>query len=152
MRKSYFILMPLTLALLVWAYYEFSGVEMIYFLDLPSLLIIPILPLLMTFCTFRPLEIRDYFAMALNNNESDSVKLEGAIHFFHTLQTYAYLAAGISFVMAVIYILSVEKDISRIGPMLAVALICILYSLGLAFFITLPLKAGLRKLLHELPD
>ena len=149
MRRIYLFLMPLTLFLLFFLFEFFTGVQLYYFVDPASVLML-LLVLLIVFCTFRPSEIVGYFTLAFRSGAVDRVELENALLFFRTVQTYVYYLSGITFIMGVVYILSVVPEMSQTGPKIAVALLIIFYTLLLALFVTLPFRASLRKKKNEL--
>ena len=149
MRKSYWLLMPATLFLLFYIIYYFGAIPVIYFLDLPGILLM-LLVLLMAFCTYRPSEVAGYCALAFRKDHHDRAEVEKALHFFRTVQAYMFYMAGLTFIIALIYILAFVPDLSNTGPQIAVALITIFYALLGTFFVTLPFRAGLQKIKTEL--
>ncbi|MBW7996367.1 MAG: hypothetical protein FVQ81_07350 [Candidatus Glassbacteria bacterium] len=149
MRKSYLILMPFTFIFLFAAFWLLGAVPPYYFTDPPAMLVM-LLVLLLVFCTFRPSEIVKYIKLAFQESAQDSSELENALHFFRTFQAYAFYMAIVTFMMALIFILTAVPDLSNTGPYLAVAFLTVLYALMLTVFVTLPFRASLQKKLNEL--
>lgn len=146
MKKSFFIVLPVSVGLLMLTMRASWGV----FLNIPSLLLSVFLSLLLCLNTFNPSEILSYFSIAFKKDTSDLRKIKSGIHFFSLFQSYLILSAIVSFVMGIIIILVLTTDPDVYAPGLAVALLVILYSLLMILVITTPFKSGLRRMLEEM--
>ena len=143
MQRSYFIVAPAAIAVISLTIY--LGGSLIRFLDLLCVFFMITLPLLMAMATYSPAEIVDCFAVAFRKEGADPAMIEKGIHFFSILRSYLTVTALIAFMIGFILIMSVAEDLSRIGPKMALSLICIYYALLLMLLVTIPFKAGLER-------
>lgn len=149
MRKSYYLAVLLTMAVLVWAT-VLAGAGVSSFLDIPSLIMVLLPALLMSLATYGPAEMGSYFAAAYKNEGADTVTLEKGILFFRTLQSYFKISAVIAFIMGLILTLSTLEDVSQLGSYIAVSVISVLYAFVLALLVTQPFRIALEKKRIEL--
>jgi len=143
MKRSYFIVVPAAIAFICWVIHV-SG-SLIYFLDLAGLFLIVTLPLLMAMATYSPAEIVDCFAVAFKKEGADPAMIEKGIHFFSLLRKYLIVTALLTFMIGFVLIMSVLEDLLKIGPKMAMSLLCIYYALFLMLLVTIPFKAGLER-------
>lgn len=146
MKKSFYIVFPVSVGILMLGMYQGGGV----FVSLGSLLIGLFFSILLCMSTFSPAEILSYFSIALKKDSSDLRKIKNGIHFFSLFRSYLVLTAFMGFVMGIIIILVHTTDPDAYFPGLAFALMVIYYSLIVILLITTPFKSGLKRMLEEM--
>lgn len=122
-----------------------AGAAAALFLSLPSLLVVVLISLFLSLCTFSPAEIVRYFAIAFRKEGSEESELRAGIVFFRSLQWYLIAAGLIGFFIGFITIMAGLNSASSIGGGLAIALLTVLYSLLLAAGVAVPFRAGLER-------
>ncbi len=123
----------------------FAGAAASLFLNLPSFLIVLLLSLFLSLCTFSPAEIVHYFVIAFRKQAGEESELRAGIVFFRALQWYLIAAGLIGFFIGFITIMAGLQSASSIGAGLAIALLTVLYSLLLAAGVAVPFRAGLER-------
>ena len=92
------------------------------------------------------------FKAAFSGSASDAVVRTGAYGWRMT-RTYSLTSAAIGALIGLIIMLKNMDDPAKIGPGMAMVILCTLYALVLAFVIALPLQAHLEKRIQgEVPE
>jgi flagellar motor component MotA len=118
------------------------------FLDIPSFIIVGILPFLFVSILFGFKEMCLAFSTAFRNN-TDKGQLLNAISFFKMYGKTIWITCFITILISVISILGFLEDKSVIGPNLAIALISVLYTALINVLIIIPFTIFLKKQLKE---
>jgi len=118
------------------------------FLDIPSFIIIGILPFLFVSILFGFKEMCLAFSTAFRNN-TDKGQLLNAISFFKMYGKTIWITCFITILISVISILGFLEDKSVIGPNLAIVLISVLYTALINVLIIIPFTIFLKKQLKE---
>lgn len=144
MKRIYPVMFVLFLALVATGVL-FAGARATLFLNLPSLLIVVLLSLVLSLCTFSPVEIGRAFALAFRRTEVDQSELRAAILYFRSLQWYLIVSGLIGFFIGLIAILAGLGTAKTVGAGLAIALLTVFYSLLLAAVVAVPFRTGLER-------
>ncbi len=150
MKKSYFIYIPIVLAILFIIVPMVMRCSLLLFIDIGSFIITIILSILLSLCTFRTSEIISYFITVLKKDTPSLIKIKNGIHFFKALQSYLIFSALVGFIIGMIIVLAGFDDPKKLGPGIALSLLTILYSSSFILIIITPFKAGLIKMLNEI--
>lgn len=150
MKKSYFIYIPIVLAILFIVVPMGMRCSLLLFIDIGSFIITIILSILLTLCTFSPSEIVSYFVIVLKKDTTSIIKIKNGVHFFKVLQLYLIFSALVGFIIGMIIALARLDDPRAIGPGIAFSLLTILYSSSFILIIITPFKTGLIKMLNEI--
>jgi flagellar motor component MotA len=118
------------------------------FLDIPSFLIIGILPFLFVSILYGFKEMGLAFSTAFENN-ADKEQLKKAINIFKIWGKTIWITSLIAILIGVMLMLVFLEDKNAIGPNLAVALISVLYAALLYVLIIIPFTVFLKNQLKE---
>lgn len=144
MKRIYPLMFVLFLALAASGVL-FAGARATLFLNLPSLLIVVLLSLVLSLCSFSPAEIGHAFALAFRRTAVDQRELRTAILYFRSLQWYLIASGLIGFFVGLITILAGLGTAATLGSGLAISLLTVLYSLLLAAVVAVPFRTGLER-------
>jgi flagellar motor component MotA len=121
-----------------------------YFLDIPSILIVLILPLLLLLVNFKVSDIVQYHQLAFSEKKNDIIEIKKALIMFRSLGNYFMLIGGLGFLIGIVQVLAHISTPAEIGPPLAIALLTFLYAIFLKAFYSKPMMVRLEiKLLHN---
>jgi len=136
---------------LIWGAAVLSGASMAVYVNLPSfLMVIGISGVIMLFSWDLKTIGRCFRAVFSKSATDQDIKL--GIVFFPALTKYFFLSAAIGTGTGLIAILANLSDNRAIGQVVALALLCIYYSLVLTLLVTLPFGTSLRRRLIEQGD
>jgi flagellar motor component MotA len=133
-----FVLMALT-----------TGGGLLYFLDLPSVSILIISPLVYHLALFGPAGFKRAFAAPFRK-EVSLEQVTSAQLFFKAYNKVTWIAAFIAVLVGLIAILAHLEDPKLLGPNLAVMLVSLLYAEIMNGILILPLSLLLKRRLIEL--
>lgn len=129
MRNPIFaIIVPmiLVLAALVFIFIVAAASVEFYF-DLPSLIVVPVLPTI-TVCLMFGARASGRAFSAVFDASAERRELATSVSFFETLGRAFFLFGMIGFGIGLIIVLSNLNDTAKVGPNLAVALLCVFYA------------------------
>lgn len=130
----------------------FAGAPASLFLNLPSLVIVLVIAVALSLCTFGPAEILRYFAIAFSGDGNDQRELREGVVFFRALQWYLIAGGLIGFMIGLITLLAGLQNATSVGSGTAIALLTLLYGLVLAAGVAVPFRSALeRKVRVEYP-
>ena len=144
MKKTYFLSVPLFLAVLVMAIIS-SAARITLYLCLPCLIMVTATPFFMLLATFTPREMGRSFRVAFDGVPADEGSLRSAAAFFRTAQTYVLLTGFIGAMIGVVAMLAELTDETQLGFGLALAFMTILYSICLLFTLVVPFRTAVRR-------
>ncbi len=127
----------------------FAGASASLFLNLPSLIIVLVIAVSLSLCTFGPSEIVHYFAIAFRVDDNDQSGLRDGIVFFRALQWYLIAGGLIGFLIGLITLLAGLQSSTSVGSGTAIALLTVLYGLVLAAGVAVPFRAALERKLRS---
>ena len=151
MKKSYFsaiIVFAVLLFLAEWISVGIGSVDI--YLDMMSILLILMCPLVLLLANFSLSEIRKYFIIGFDKATKDPVDLKNGLLFFTALQNYFILSGLLGVFIGIIAVLANLTVPEVTGSGLALSLITVLYSIILCMGIAMPFKTGLQKRLNEI--
>jgi flagellar motor component MotA len=154
MKKSYFIYAPLTLGLFIWGIL-IAGGNLLWFFDLPSVILIVCPLLFLLLAVFGPRAIVDSFRAAMESVEATRFELKRAILFFATAQKI-FLLAGVIATMAGVIMTLYGLSRSNLGSIyyiyITVAFLTVFYSFFLMLIVTVPFRAALEQKLYRIEE
>ncbi|MDR0306293.1 MAG: hypothetical protein LBI42_05575 [Chitinispirillales bacterium] len=125
-----------------------SGGSPLFFINLPSFIIVGILPFLFVSTIFGFKEMAWAFSITLKK-EVDKEELLNALNFFKYFGKTIWIASLIAVLIGVITILGFLGDMSALGQNLSIALISILYSALFNIVIIIPFTVFIKKKMNE---
>lgn len=144
MNKALPILLILGLALICGAVVT-SGGGINTFLNIPSLILVLLLPLLLTLATHGFGEIGASFRAAASRDSLDKEALQNAVLFFRSLSRYMLLSGFTGTITGFIALLAFADDSAAIAANMSLALITTYYAIVLYLVFCLPFLVALRK-------
>ncbi len=147
MKKSYFLLLILTLGTLGLGIFFARGSLLVFF-DAPSILITFIPTVLMLLAVYSPAEFIGAFKLAWGDNTGEKHEIKNAIVFFKTAQNLLLLMGVVGLMMGCMLMLSARLNIDKFSFGLSYALICMFYAFLTTFLVTIPFKNALQKKLN----
>jgi hypothetical protein len=121
-----------------------TGSALYTFVDIPSLIIVGIFPLIFVTVLFGFKKMVSAFSIP-SKKEANKEELAAGLYFFKTYGTTIWVAGLISVFIAVVGMLENLEDKMMLGPMVALALISILYSGILYMVIIIPFTVFINK-------
>jgi flagellar motor component MotA len=118
------------------------------FLDLPSFVIAVVVPFLFVSVLFGFMKMGEAFSTPLKK-ETDKVKLMQSLVFFKTYAKATWLAGLISVIIGIMTMLAYLDDANQIGPMVALALVSLLYCGIINLVIIVPFTTFIKKQLKD---
>lgn len=146
-KSSYLIYLVLSLTSLS-ALVLFTGTSMLFYIDVPSLLVILIFLCILTIFQTGVKRTLGYYRCVFDPR-ADKVLVREAAGYFSSLSLYTMAVGSVVFFTGLIAVLGNLEDRSSVGPNLAVALITLLYAAILCILIFLPFKIALEKRFDE---
>lgn len=146
MKKMYLLYAAVVLGILCGCI-VIAGGSLTYFWDPPSLLFVPVAPVLLMLTHFSPREMADAFRAA-GTEETDQETLRKALLFFRTCRRLLILFGVIGFMFGFIMILMVLSTPGfqeHFGLYLGVGLLTLLYALCLVSIVVIPFESALEK-------
>jgi flagellar motor component MotA len=147
MKTNYFISLIMAL-LLIGGIIVVTGAGPLAYLDIPSLIVVTLLPAIMIIASFSFEEIGRSFSAALDPN-ADQADLRKAHAFFGALGKYVNLAAGIGIVAGIIAIASNLSSYESAGLGISLALLVVFYSMILQLIFVIPFHTAIKKNLEH---
>ncbi len=120
-----------------------SGGRFITVFDLISVAVMVFIPLGAVWMSHGPARLGRSIALAFGDDPADPVELERAKACVRALSGYIVATGIFAFFIGFIFILGNLEDKSKLGPNLAVSLICALYAAFLLIVFSLPITARL---------
>jgi flagellar motor component MotA len=148
MKRNYFLSVVVLAACFAGTVYMSGGSLRIY-LDIPSVLIMVIFPLVYQCLIFGTSGIKIAFTAAFRKNATEE-QLVNAQLFFKSYGKIIWLSAFVTVLIATIAMLVNLEDKTALGPNFAIALISSLYGGLLHIVIIVPNSVFLKKRLIEL--
>ncbi|HPA71853.1 MAG: hypothetical protein KBA61_12380 [Spirochaetes bacterium] len=146
MKKTYIVYLAAVVGIYVAAVI-ISGGSIWYFLDVPTFVLTPVLPLILMLGHFSPREMLDSFRCA-GTAERSEAETRKALVFFTTLHRLIIISGLLATMLGVVMILVIypsEHFNSNIGKYMAVCFLSLVYPLFLIMTITVPFTGALRK-------
>jgi flagellar motor component MotA len=125
-----------------------SGSTLWYYIDIPSLIIVGILPFLFVSIIFGYREMVSAFSV-LSRKETEREKLIKAYDFFKMYGKVTWIMGFIAVIVGVVAILANLEDKTALGPNLALALISMMYSGIINAVIVIPFSVIIKNQLKE---
>ena len=94
-----------------------------YFIDIPSVAIILVLPTLLLLVNYKFNEILKFHKLAFAKTATSTKEIEQGITMFKSLGQYYILIAALGFLTGMVHVLANIGNPSEIGPPLAVAIL-----------------------------
>ncbi len=151
MNRSYFAVLVLALGA-VFGVFVFTAVDIRAFIDLPSLAVVMLFPLLMSFGSHSPREIGRSYAVAFGASGATRAEIEGAVAYFDGLNRYLVCggALGVSVgLVAILGFAGLGSNVEAVGKGLAVCLLSAVYAIVLIAVVAVPFRAAVRKRLAQ---
>jgi flagellar motor component MotA len=142
-KKSYFLNLILILTVVVLVFMFFGG-DILWILDLASILIILVLSLSSLLMNNGIRDFARCHKLAFSRETSEKESLDKAINLFSALRSNLMAAGIVGAAMGLIIMLGNLSDTSHIGPALATTLITMLYSFLLQLIWVNPLLTALK--------
>jgi len=114
------------------------------FLDLPSFIIVGVVPFLFVSVLFGFKEMSAAFSAPLQK-EAEKGKLERSLAFFKTYAKATWLTGLVSVLIGIITMLVTLEDKASIGPMVALALLSLFYCGIINLVIIVPFTVFIKK-------
>ena len=149
MRKSYFLLLALTLGTLGLGIFFARGSFLVFF-DPPSILITFIPTVLMLLAAYSPADFIGAFRLAWGDNRGEKYEIKNAIVFFETAQKLLLLMGVVGLMIGCMLMLSAGWEIKKFSFGLSYALVCMFYAFLTTFLVTIPFKNVLQKKLNAM--
>ena len=146
MKKMYVAYLAAAVGILIAAVL-ISGGSIWYFVDAPTFILTPVLPLILMLGHFSPREMFDSFRCAGADKRAEP-DIRKALVFFTTLHRMIIISGLLATMLGVVMILVVypsETFNSNIGKYMAVCFLSLVYPLFLIMTITVPFTGALRK-------
>ncbi len=148
MKSRYFIFAGIGFAL-VLLMVKLSDVS-IFLVISPICLIATLgISIIISLALYSPTEIVEAFRSGLTSSAVDVHVLKKGILFFKTFQIFLILSGIFTTLLGTVIILANLDDVTKIGSSFAMALLTLLYSTWLIFFVTIPFTTSLQKKLLE---
>ncbi len=116
-----------------------------WYVDLPSFILVIILPYIIVSIIFSAADQRKYFQAALSSNGAEPEIINKALLFFKTLSLLSLGCTAVSVFLGFIAVFASVSAGDMIVPSIAITLICPLYYSLLYVMIIVPLTVFLRK-------
>lgn len=149
MSRFYWAALVIVVAILVIAVVWSLGT--LLFLDVPSLIVVIVPVLAMSFAAFSPRDIGKSFRVAFTRQPAEPAELRTAAAFFKALERYIILSGLIGVFTGVISMLgAVSRDSSlNIASGFALLLVSAFYAIVLLLVVAVPFKAAVDKRLAQ---
>ena len=148
MKKSYPFWMILTLGLFVLAI-VFAGAKVTTYASLPAFLVVVFPPFVLVVAVHGLAGIGRSFRVAFEGVAATRQELETGASLFGSLQRYLLLTGLITTMIGLIAMLANLYEADGIGPVVALALITLFYSLMFILTVAVPFRSALEKRLIE---
>ncbi len=148
MKKSYPIWAILGLGMLALGV-VMAGANVAAYISLPALIVVVLPPFFLVVGGFGLSVLGRSFHVAFLGVPTTPQELEMGVSLFGALQRYLLLTGLITTMIGFIAMLSNLYETNQIGPMIALALITLFYSMMLILAVTVPFKSALEKRLIE---
>lgn len=148
MKKSYPFWMILALGLFVLAI-VFAGAKIGVYVSLPAFMVVVLPPLFLVVAVYGFAAVGRSFRVAFERVSATRQELQIGVSFFGALQRYLLLTGLITTMIGFIAMLANLYEAAGIGPMVALALVTLLYSLMFILTVTVPFRSALEKRLLE---
>ena len=116
------------------------------FIDLPSLIITILIPLILLAGAYKPSEISNFVTLPCRKNNASTEEISEGIVFLSAMQHYLVLSGLLGFFIGLIIVFSVSEDLAWMGKAMAVNLVCPFYSILLITLICIPSKTSLKRM------
>jgi len=120
----------------------FTGSSILFYIDIPSLLLIALFLLILSVFTTRFKRCMSYYR-AVFDTDAESSLLKAASRYFMNFTLYTMGVGALGFLTGLIAMLANLEDKASVGPNLAVALITMLYAVILCLAVFIPFKLSL---------
>lgn len=146
MKKMYIVYLAAAVGIYIVAVI-ISGGSVWYFLDVPSFILTPVLPLILMLGHFSPREMLDSFRCA-GAAESTEAETRKALVFFTTFHRLIIISGLLATMLGIVMILVIypsEHFNSNIGKYMAVCFLSLVYPLFFIMTVTVPFTGALKK-------
>ena len=146
MKKMYVVYLAAAVGIYIAAVI-ISGGSVWYFLDVPTFILTPVLPLILMLGIFSPREMLDSFrcAGAAERTEAEIRKASVFFTTFHRLIIISGLLATMLGVVMILVIYPSEHFNANIGRYMAVCFLSLVYPLFFIMTLTVPFTSALKK-------
>ena len=143
MSRTYPIWLVLGLAMFVLGI-VFSDANIGLYVNLPALIVVVFPPAFLVLSSFGWSEYGRSFRVAFRGVSASRQEMKTGVRLFGVLQRYLLLAGFIATMIGAIAMLGNLYGADEIGPVVAIALIALFYSLLLIFFVAIPFRSALE--------
>ncbi len=148
MKKSYFILLAVSIGIIILAV-NFAKASPLVFFDPVSIMLTYIPTVLILLAVYSPGEFINAFGNAWRGRESSISELKNSIAFFKTAEKLLLVMGIIGLMLGCILMLTAKWEAEKFAFGLSYALICLLYAFLTIFLVTIPFRNALEKKLNE---
>jgi len=148
MKKSYFYLVILALGMFVLGV-VFSGVGIDMYVYLPAFIVVVLPPAFLSAAAFGLSSCIRSFHVAFDSVPATPGELRVGIQFFNGLRRSLLLTGLVTMMIGIIAVLATRDVDDGIGPLVAIALITLLYALVFIFAVVVPFRSALEKRLIQ---
>jgi len=150
MRKLFFIPLLAGLVLIV-SILLFGGANLYYFIDIPSAMIVIVIPLIVMLSHSSLSEIINAYKMALQKKSSSISEISKSITILKALEKQIFLSGIGGTIYGIISMLTIQNiNSDMIAKGFSMALLTIFYMVLLIQFFVTPFKTGLEKKKSEI--
>ena len=152
MNRSYFVLVVLAVAALCGVFLM-TAVDIRAFIDAPSLAVVLLFPVLMSFGSHGPREIGKSYRVAFEVPGATRAELETALAYFEGLGRYLAWGGALGVTVGLVVVLGyagLGNDVAAVGKGLALCLLSAVYAIALICLVAIPFRAAVRKRLAQL--
>jgi len=146
MKKTYIAYLIAVIGICIAAVL-FSGGKIWYFLDVPTFILTPVIPLILMLGHYSPREMLDSFLCAGAADRTEP-EIRRALVFFTSLHRLIIISGLFATMLGVVMILVIypsEHFNSNIGKYMAVCFLSLVYPLFLIMTVTVPFESALKK-------
>lgn len=147
MNRSYFVVLVLALGAVMSVFYM-TGVDFRAFLDIPSLAVVLVFAVLMSFASHSPREIGRSYRVAFSSRSATRAEIESARVYFDHLNRYLAYGGALGVTIGLVAILGfagIVGDVGAVGRGLAVCLLSAVYAVVLIAVVAVPFRAAVCK-------
>lgn len=146
MKKAYIVYLAAVVGICI-VMILISGGKVWYFLDVPTFILTPVIPLILMLGHYSPREMLDSFLCAGAADRTES-EIRKALVFFTTLHRLIIISGLFATMLGVVMISVVypsENFNSNFGKYMAVCFLSLVYPLFLIMTVTVPFESALKK-------
>ena len=144
MKKLFFIPLLIGISMIIGTMF-FATQNVLVFADIPTFAITAGLSFILILSQYSPAEIGRAFKYSVLKTEFDETEIRKGILFFATFNRLLILSAVMATFIGIIVILANPENYKKIGTMVSVCLISVLYVVFIQIIVVIPFKGALEK-------